>query len=206
MIRKEILDLKVSLSGKKYDVIKIHDIDEPEDLAEAFSRKHNLTKEQTLKLEKLIDHQIDILVEKEIHSIRAQSVTNRPRTPNIQATFSRPKQRVPAVKSHFQLMQKKESDILMQFKKEEKFSLIFHNLNPGRDGKISAGTIEKLDMALPIFQVISPIIHEIHAKKQVLMYKEFKVQMEKLMQKLSENEKNIVLDYGSRGSYLGRKS
>ena len=200
LIGKEILVLKVLLSGSTYDEIKIHEADEPEELAASFSRKHKLNKEQTQKLEMLIEQQIDMLVEKEVNTIRERSVSRRSRTPGTPYTHrhNANKAKMNVIKSQIWAIQRKSNDILIEHQKEEKFRMIFNSFNPGRDGQVSAGTISKIDFTLPIFQIIMPVVKDIQINKKIINYKQFKTKMENLFQKLTEEEQNIILSADNR--------
>ena len=190
------------LSGSTYDEIKIHEADEPEELAISFSRKHKLTKEHTQKLECLIEQQIDMLVEKEVNSIKEKSVSRGSMTPSARThrqSANRAKMHI--IKSQICAMQRNSNDILLEYKKQEKFVMIFNSLNPGRDGQVSAGTISKIDFTLPIFQIIMPVVKDIQLKKKVIKYKEFKAKMENLFQKLTEDEQNTILSADSRWNH-----
>ena len=167
MSQRELLVIKVSLSGNNYDYIKIHDNDEPEDLAKIFSLKHKLSQENTSKLERIIEKHIDLLVERDINMMREIINSKRsatPGTPLNQIVANKLKEKI--VKSQVCITDK-QFDLLKQQKTEERYLMIFNMLNPGRDGKISFGTISQLDLTLPIFNAIMPVLSEIHQKKKI---------------------------------------
>lgn len=196
MSDKEILVLKVSLGNNKYDSIKIHETDEPEDLAWAFCQKHNLNRTKQAQLEQLIEKEIDLLVERDFFAMKQAISINRSKTPGTPSTHRKNNEPIKEKNKTHALIINKHSDLFLQHMKEERFLTIFNLLRPGRDGKISFGTIANCDLSLPVLQVVLPLISHIKKNKKVLSFKNFKICMERLMANLTAEEKDII--FGSK--------
>lgn len=194
MAQKEILILKVTLGEGYFDTISIHARDEPNDLAQSFCKKHNLSKERQDQLEILIEKQIDEIVERDFQVFQASIQSGRSKTPGTPCrTRDFSQKKITNCKKSHALMLGKQSDIFLQQKKFERFTMIFNFLRPGRDGKISSGTIAEVDLELPVFKVISPLLIRIMSKKLVVNFKEFCKEMEILMESMSKENQDVVL-------------
>jgi hypothetical protein len=199
--------LKISLPNGNSDYIRIHDDDEPNDLASHFSLRHSLSKSNQSQLEQLIEHQIDLLVERDFALMSKDQRTSRAKTPacaSVRYSSRRKTETVTKNRSNV-IIGRQVSDLLMQQKKEERFEIIFSMLQPGRDGKISAGTVAGVDRNIPAFEIISPILNEIRAKKKVVGLKEFKIQMEKLMEGLENSKIEVLLNSNIKANKSSRE-
>lgn len=93
MESKEILQLTIELPEGGSDIIIVHEIDEPIDLASSFCKKHNLDIKNLESLTNLIEHNIDLLIEAEktpekekFHLVKQALVLpsrNRPASPQL---------------------------------------------------------------------------------------------------------------------------
>ncbi|OMJ69020.1 hypothetical protein SteCoe_33372 [Stentor coeruleus] len=142
----------------------------------------------------LIEKQIDEIVERDFNAFQASLQTGRSKTPGTPSRIRDYSQKkiMNCKKSH-QLILGKQSDIFLQQKKLERFTMIFNLLHPGRDGKISSGTIAEVDLELPVFKAISPFFTRVISKKLVVNFKEFCKEMENLMGSLSKEDQDVVL-------------
>jgi hypothetical protein len=195
MNKKQILILKVAINETSYDLIKIHEDDEPDDLAEKFIMKHQLSPYKKKLLENLIEKQIDSIVERDLKLIQETLNTNRSKTPIIR-NQSQPNshreigriEKIGKIKSSAVIEKQMKSDLLLKKKKEEKIAEIFKSLNPGRDQKVSFGTIKNVELNTPILEIIRPVIENMIEKKLVLGLKEFARDVEKVIAKMNNGE------------------
>lgn len=187
------MHLKVSISGKKYGYITVHEHDEPELLASKFAAENNLTSESKKNLEKLIEDQIDIIVERDIANIKAKY--NRSKTPIIPINHQPHLMRCYNKKNRTHgLIDNKDSDVVFKYRKDERYKIIFNMLGPGRDCKISFGTIKPIGTKVLFFQILRPLIDDIRAHKMVLNFNDFSLLMDNFLHKLSFDEKSIILN------------
>lgn len=203
MAQKEILILKVTLGEGYFDTITIHANDEPNDLAQGFCKKHNLGKERQDQLENLIEKQIDEIVERDFKAFQASIQTGRSKTPGTPCrTREFSQKKITNCKKSHALITGKQSDIFLQQKKLERFTMIFNLLHPGRDGKISSGTIAEVDLELPVFKAISLLLTRIMSKKLVVNFKEFCKEMENLMGSLSKEDQDVILYSNNKSNHV----
>ena len=66
MESREILQITIELGDQETDVIKVHENDEPADLAAEFCKRHGLDAKNLEILTNLIEQNIDLLIESEI--------------------------------------------------------------------------------------------------------------------------------------------
>lgn len=202
MKKKQILILKVSLNDSSFDFIRVHEDDEPDILAQSFIEKHALSPRKKPFLENMIEKQIDVIVERDLKAIRNSIATKRSQTPlNRYQPRLQTYRTAKPVKSSALISQTK-TDLLLKQKKEEKINTLFKMLQPGRDQKISFGIIQNLDLELPIFQVIKPVLDNIVEKKQVIGLKEFSREVLKVLENFSENELNLFLSSSSKNVHF----
>ena len=201
MNKKQILILKVSINESTFDYIKIHEDDEPDELANRFIGKHQLSPNKKVLLEKMIEKQIDVIVERDFKLIQETLNSNRSKTPIIR-NQSRPNthREISKIKSSGIVPSQKRNDLLLKKKKDEKILEIFQLLHPGRDQKISFGTIKNLDLSAPIFAIIRPVIEGIIEKKLIYGLKEFTKEVYKVVDGLNKSDLELFFSSNSKQS------
>lgn len=188
---KEILIIKIDVAKGVQGEIRVHELDEPEDLSRRFCRHFRLDQRTYEALVALIDNNIGQLIEEQGLAAEHRNGFDTLKPRGGTQTASRPVQLLSAAQGY-----NPPSD--------QQYRRLFKLLNPV-NGLISHST---LNSAIPqkTLRVLSPFIEELSDSQDQLDFTEFRKALNVLLTSLTESQKNIIFQKHSRSGSLPRRS
>lgn len=163
----EVINLKIEISAGHYEFIKVHDEDEPEDLARAFCNKFGLDDRLEEGLSNLIEFHIDNMLDSQ--------------SPLSYSGFTTPPKllEVPSLST--------------DHNKLDLYYALFEALSDSGVYKISYSTLNVSSLRKSIQRILEPMIDELQETGETIGFSEFTRAMDTLLPSLNARDRILLL-------------